>query len=358
MSSTVLLRAKLIAAYPGQVIATLTGLVDGRLPVPEAHRLGSPDARPRHTAAVLLQRHRGRDRRRRRRRDSERHARERHGRRLRPRLLAAPAPSGRRDTASTTASGPELVDVMSEPNARAVAVQDGRVVKLGDSRKLGRYLILRDVYGDVFTYAGLGSIARSYELPKSESAASAAPQGPGTSTQAGSRAGRERPPQAESSPAPRARCVCSPIPTIPTRSRPSRAPGAPAGPRPRWALPLRGGSIVTQGTVLGRVDTPPEPGRPAALRDPTSGRSGTIDPRAILANWGQLDARCIRRREGQPEPARRHRQRRVPAVQEPARARGAVRPGHRSCPCSRQEIASGAIDKRALAVLRSFPAAA
>ena len=43
-----------------------------------------------------------------------------------------------------------------------VAVQDGRVIGLGASRKLGLYVILRDVYGDVFTYAGLGSIARTY----------------------------------------------------------------------------------------------------------------------------------------------------------------------------------------------------
>ncbi len=27
-------------------------------------------------------------------------------------------------------------------------------------------MILRDVYGDLFTYAGLGSIAPSYRLPK------------------------------------------------------------------------------------------------------------------------------------------------------------------------------------------------
>src|SRR6202043_750619 len=28
--------------------------------------------------------------------------------------------------------------------------------------KLGKYVVLRDVYGDVFTYAGLGSIAPTY----------------------------------------------------------------------------------------------------------------------------------------------------------------------------------------------------
>ena len=60
---------------------------------------------------------------------------------------------------------------MSAPNAKVVAAQDGRMVKLGSSHKLGKYLILRDVYGDVFTYAGLGSIASHYARPKAHTAA-------------------------------------------------------------------------------------------------------------------------------------------------------------------------------------------
>ena len=45
-------------------------------------------------------------------------------------------------------------------------MQDGRIVKLGSSRRLGSYVILRDLYGDEFTYAGLGSIAKSYRPAK------------------------------------------------------------------------------------------------------------------------------------------------------------------------------------------------
>ena len=50
--------------------------------------------------------------------------------------------------------------------APVVAVEDGRMVGIGLSHKLGRYLVLRDTYGDVFTYAGLGSIAPRFRLPK------------------------------------------------------------------------------------------------------------------------------------------------------------------------------------------------
>ena len=56
----------------------------------------------------------------------------------------------------------QIVDLTSAPNASVVAVQDGRVVQLGENRRLGRFIVLRDVYGDVFTYAGLGSVAPSY----------------------------------------------------------------------------------------------------------------------------------------------------------------------------------------------------
>ena len=47
-----------------------------------------------------------------------------------------------------------------------IAVNDGKVVKLGTSKRLGRYVILQDVYGNTYTYAGLGSVAKTYPSPK------------------------------------------------------------------------------------------------------------------------------------------------------------------------------------------------
>ena len=38
-----------------------------------------------------------------------------------------------------------------------IAVNDGKIVKLGRSRRLGRYLELQDSTGNVYTYAKLGS---------------------------------------------------------------------------------------------------------------------------------------------------------------------------------------------------------
>src|SRR6202043_384778 len=60
----------------------------------------------------------------------------------------------------------QLSELLARRKAPVVAVEDGRVVGLGVSRKIGRYLVLRDTYGDLFTYAGLGSIAPGYHLPQ------------------------------------------------------------------------------------------------------------------------------------------------------------------------------------------------
>ena len=56
-------------------------------------------------------------------------------------------------------------------------------MKLGASRKLGRYVILRDLYGDEFTYAGLGSIAQSYRLPHARALTVQAPAALASDTQ-------------------------------------------------------------------------------------------------------------------------------------------------------------------------------
>ena len=163
--SSVLLRAKLISAYPNKVIATLTGLVDGRLPVtggqvswgpptpsvvapsPSSATAGAAQVPAQGGAAALTPAHVG----------------------------TAPA-SGNPGTAVTPAAAAarahaathplNLVALSSAPDAKVVAVQSGRVVQIGQSVELGRFLVLRDVYGDTFTYAGLGSVAKTYTPPK------------------------------------------------------------------------------------------------------------------------------------------------------------------------------------------------
>jgi len=47
-----------------------------------------------------------------------------------------------------------------------IAVNDGRIVKIGQSPTLGRYLELQDSTGNIYTYAQLGSITTTYPVPK------------------------------------------------------------------------------------------------------------------------------------------------------------------------------------------------
>ena len=49
-----------------------------------------------------------------------------------------------------------------------MATNDAEVRKIGESGKLGRYVVLEDVYGNRYTYSGLGEVARHYPVPKGD----------------------------------------------------------------------------------------------------------------------------------------------------------------------------------------------
>jgi Transglycosylase SLT domain len=373
--SSVLLRAKLIAAYPDQVIATLTGLIDGRPPVTGKHigwgvvssaapagaATTTTPLPPSSSATAGAAPVTGGD-------GSTGSASA--GRAAQgasagaagtPGSSVAPAPASAATTATTASTAaPQLVDVMSEPSANVVAVQDGRILKLGYSRKLGRYVVLQDVYGDVFTYAGLGSIAHSYELPRSESAVSPS-RGAGTSTQQSASTST----QAASGPAGGAHASES----TPTGTGKVRVFAHPYGNPDALAAvahaktagasvasgrqPLRSGSIVTENTVLGRVSIPPG-AKDGHLRFAIrpAGDSSTIDPRAILANWTELDA-ALHPQGAKGNPSLLGATASDVFLLPKGRLEREVLsdPGIALSACSRHEVASGAIDKRALAVL-------
>ena len=49
-----------------------------------------------------------------------------------------------------------------------MAVNDGVIRKVGESERLGKYVVLEDAYGNRFTYAHLGSVSSFYPVPKSD----------------------------------------------------------------------------------------------------------------------------------------------------------------------------------------------
>lgn len=353
---SVLLRAKLIAAYPGQVIATLTGLIDGRPPV-TGKRIGwtlPPASAAAPTTPALPP-------------SSNATAGASPATASGPAAAAASAgsPSAPSPSAAASASAAgarsaplQLADVTSEPRAQAVAVQDGRVIQLGRSRKLGDYVILQDVYGDLFTYAHLGSLARTFTPSHSTttpgaasnasastavalaatSSAGAAPSGATTGSAATSGQGKVRVFARPGNPDALAALRAS-----------ANAARLAAGQR---AL-LRSGAVVPEGTVLGQVATPPgaKDGHLRFAIRPT-GDGSTIDPRPILANWTQLDTAL------HPQGAKGHpgllgaTASDVFLLSKSELERAVLSdPGIGLSACSRHEVATGAVDRRALAML-------
>ncbi len=64
--------------------------------------------------------------------------------------------------------------IYSTPGAPVIAVQDGTIIAIGRNAKLGRYVKLRDVYGDTYTYGDLGSVATLYPVLTPRAAAAVA----------------------------------------------------------------------------------------------------------------------------------------------------------------------------------------
>ncbi len=367
---SVLLRAKLISSYPKSVIATLTGLTDGRLPVSGKHvawgSLTSVSTSSSATAGAV----------------APKSAKTPAAAAAAPGSAPAPAP-GVSAKAAKHAAPLQLVDLMSAPNAKVVAAQDGRVVKLGSSHKLGKYLILRDVYGDVFTYAGLGSIASHYAKPKAtQAAASSTPALPAVSgaepkPKLAATAGAhppvtlkvKKPLAGHSNSAAPSTSVATGEPASAStgKVRLFAHPGNPdalasvASKRKRAArstnaghMPaLRAGSIVSQGTVLGTVRTSPQAhdGHVRFAIRP-GGDQSSIDPRPILRNWAQLGvALHPQGATGDTNLLGATASGVFLMTQEELERTVLSDPGIQIYACGRQDIAAGKIDKRVLSVL-------
>jgi membrane-bound lytic murein transglycosylase B len=388
-ADSVLLRAKLISTYPKDVIATLTGLIDGRLPVTGKQLAWSalPIVAPSPSTATA---------------NATAVTGEAAGQRqgvagtaetptaATPGSSAAPAPNAAAATWPHSSVNPQtlgLVDLRSAPHASVVAVHDGRIVKLGVSRKIGNYVVLRDVYGDVFMYAGLGSIAPTYTPAKTprkrakshvvevastpdpapSQPASAGTQSPLTLTVkapapkenplAAAAAGRVSVPASaqEESPGESGKVRIFAHPSNPDARAAAaitaaiRARNTAAGQR----LPLRPGSVVASGTVLGQVRVP-KGAKDGHLRFSIqpAGDVGAIDPGPVLANWAQLQTALHPRGAKATNALLGATASDVFLLSKAQLERSVLAdPGITIYACGRRDIASGSVDKRVLAML-------
>jgi murein DD-endopeptidase MepM/ murein hydrolase activator NlpD len=125
---SVLMRARLIGGLPSDLVGSLTGLTQGQFPVFAKARYADDIAERRAAVRAALRKN-----------------------------AARPVEP---DAAQRG------IDIFAHAGAPVVAVQDGTITGIGQTPRLGRYVRLRDVYGNTYTYAQLKKIATRVPVPK------------------------------------------------------------------------------------------------------------------------------------------------------------------------------------------------
>ena len=226
----VLLRARLIGGLPADLVGSLTGLTQGRFPV-QAKAVYANEVK-------------------------------------------------RADLKDDTGTPAYVVDsdaqrdgirIFAKEGAPVVAVNDGRIVATGHSRRLGNFVTLQDVYGNTYTYGHLESVVERYPVPRRRTVTDAekrrelklpprdaAPAGPASTTseeEAADAQGAGEAPRAPKSP-----------PRPPTR------PGSPP-------------SSASSPTPSARAPRPPAASSRRSSRARTSAPTSTASSASIAPTW-------------------------------------------------------------------------
>ncbi len=293
---SVLLRARLIAGVPADLIGSLTGLTEGRFPV---------------------------------------YARARYADDLAEQGVLKRAKAGE-NAANVIESDDNRrgIEIFAREGSPVVAVNDGVVKEIGTSKRLGRYLILQDVYGNRYTYGHLGKVARTYPVPKQDANSigrievtrahdDPRPVAPASAGRQPTR-GEPKPAKVERRPhrgvvATKRRLFAHPdMPQAQAAGgleqlltskqaaggqlsvyRNGSAPPLRLDPSQVRLRVLKEGSHVIGGTILGRIGAPDE--RASHLRfeiRPAGKGAPRIDPKPILDGWKLLEATAIYRASG------------------------------------------------------------
>jgi murein DD-endopeptidase MepM/ murein hydrolase activator NlpD len=222
------------------------------------------------------------------------------------------------------------INIFAAEGAPIVAVNDGIIRKLGNSSKLGKFVVLEDTYGNRYTYAELGEVVRNHRTV-------VMPTGK-----------EQRIPVESQDLRPRLRA-------LPSRSEPGQANAA-AATESAAANDgsLRVGSKVIAGTVLARIGAARE-GVDSHLNfsiRPAGRGAPRIDPKPILDGWKLLEATAIYRAKGKnPFSAQLSGAGVLLLSKEALQKRVLADEGLSIYTCGREDIAAGAIDRRILAML-------
>jgi hypothetical protein len=239
------------------------------------------------------------------------------------------------NAADVIASSPTRrgINIFSHRGAPVVAVNDGVITKIGQSKKLGRYIVLRDAYGNRYTYAKLGPIARKHRKV-------VMPTGKEKRVPIDSQNIRPRlyglPARVEGRQRLQAR----------KRVDSAAAIGADGA--------LRAGSKVIAGTIIARMGAAEDGVAPHinfSIR-PAGRGAPRIDPKPILDGWKLLEATAIYRAKGKSPFNSKLGGAGALLLPKSALERR-VLADHRIAiyDCGRSDIRSGRIDRRVLATL-------
>src|SRR4051794_7460363 len=362
---SVLLRARLIGGLPADFVGSLTGLTEGHFPV--------------HGKATYAD-------------DLNERAATRRIKKGQTASIPVDARTNRRS-----------IDIFAKPGTPVVAVQDGKILRMGSTKRLGRYVQLRDAYGNTYTYGHLKKLAAVYPVPRPRKVSRAAvareldlpkkdpkPSAPASAGRQVASAPKVQP-QATAKPK---ESVTPTVDVVKERlwANPSRPQTFTQGGRDQildmgGAVPglttfksyftqlfglkrdevylkrMKPGSKVIAGTILGRI------GRTGSAKAPhvtfeirPAGRGAPrIDPKPILDGWKLLESTAIYRAAGRnpfygPDA-------KSPTVgqvllmsKEALQRRVLTDPRVDVYGCGRDDVRAGSIDRRVLATLEFLSA--
>jgi Transglycosylase SLT domain/Peptidase family M23 len=319
---SVLLRAKLIGGIPSQLLGALTGLVQGHFPV-------AAPAKYADASVLKLAKERAQN-------------------------ANAAVPIGSNPSSTGTS-------IFAKTGSPVIAVNDGKILKVGDNAQLGHYIVLQDATGNVYTYSQLGSVSRKYPVPKAvklnakdiaKELSAPAAKTPTTAASAGSQVTKLSSTTATKStgsasnttatantaasstvaqtttatPGTETRSLATPMVKERLFADPARPGSYAAGgdlqlknssqmissfrnyfsdtlhlARDQYTLePLRAGSIVIAGTILGRIGGPSQKVSPHLYFQirPAGKNAPLIDPKPVLDGWKLLEATAVYRADG------------------------------------------------------------
>ena len=368
----VLLRAKLIGGMPSSLVGALTGLVQGHFPVAAAAKYADDSVE----------------------------------------ALATRRVRGRNAAIAIGSDHSQGVNIFAAKGSPLIAVNDGKIVAVGRSGSLGRFIRLQDQTGNIYTYSQLGSVAARYAVPKviRESQAQIRAQlastpppaaAPMTAASAGAQKSFVSGARALAAAAARvSRTLAHVTRSLPQATpaavlagvkqrlfaHPSRSASYAAGGAQQLAsvgqqlssfrsyftstlhlarnqyrlAPLRRGAIVVAGTVLGRVGGPGAKLAPHIRFQiqPAGQNAPFIDPKVILDGWKLLEATAVYRANGQDPFLGRNASvgQMLLMSKDELEQRVLTNPHVKIYSCGLRDITAGLVDRRVLAVIEYLSA--